>query len=74
MNNAGRRIKKIALERLKDLIKELDHLMTLKYDNPEFKHWGTRVKNLLNTAFDITRTTRNSHIPNGGQISRLWVM
>jgi len=41
-----------AIELLKERIKEIPHLRTLNYDNPEIKPWLTRVKNLLSLAFD----------------------
>jgi len=53
MDNIGRQISKSkAIELLQQLIKEIPHLRTLKYNNQEFKPWLTRVKDLLSLAFD----------------------
>jgi uncharacterized protein (TIGR02391 family) len=53
MNSTGSRInKRKAIELLRQLIDEIPHLRTLKYDNPELKPWVDRVKNILSLAFD----------------------
>ena len=53
MENENRKVTKSkAIEKLKELIGEIPHLRTLKYENQEIKPWLTRVKNLLSLAFD----------------------